>query len=106
MPTPLRWRFIQSLLKGIALINPCLLASAILFSAELKAETALLEDTFTLPSGLKGEMNDSLDRQTGQLAPLAYGPNIKNSGPGGSGYAYINGKQALELNPDLAPYKS
>jgi hypothetical protein len=50
-------------------------------------------------------MNDSLDRQTGQLAPLAYGSNIKNSGPGGSGYAYINGKQALELNPDLAPYK-
>ena len=106
MPTPLRCRFIQSLLKGIALINPCLLASAILFSAELKAETALIEDTFTLPSGLKGEINDSLDRQTGQLTPLACGPNIKNSWPGGSGYAYINGKQALELNPDLAPYKS
>jgi hypothetical protein len=106
MPTPLRWRFIQSLLKGIALINPCLLASAILFSAELNAETVLLEDTFTLPTGLKGEMNESLLRQTGRPAPVAYGSNTKNSGPGGSGYAYINGKQALELNPDLAPYKS
>jgi hypothetical protein len=103
MPTPLRWRFIQSLLKGIALINSCLLALAILSSAELKAETALLEDAFTPPSGLKDEVNESLDRQTGQLAPLAYGSNIKNSGPGDSGYAYINGKQALELNPDVAP---
>jgi hypothetical protein len=48
--------------RGIALINPCLLASAILSSAELKAGTVLFEDTFTLPSGLKGEMNESLDR--------------------------------------------
>ena len=62
MPTPCRWGSIRSLLKGIALINPCLLASAILSSAELKAGTVLFEDTFTLPSGLKGEMNESLDR--------------------------------------------
>ena len=100
MPLRCRWRSIQSLLKGITLINPCLLASAILPSAELKAETVSFEDTFTLPSGLKGEMNDSLDRQTGQLAPVAYGSNTKNSGPGGSGYAYIEENQALELNPD------
>jgi hypothetical protein len=103
MPTPCRWRFIQSLLKGIALINPCLLALAILSSAELKAETALLEDAFTIPSGLKDEVNDSLARQTGQLAPLAYGSNIKNSGPGDSGYADINEKKALELNTGVVP---
>jgi hypothetical protein len=71
-----------------------------LFSTELNAETVLLEDTFTLPTGLKGEMNESLLRQTGRLAPVAYGSNTKNSGPGGSGYAYINENQALELNPD------
>jgi hypothetical protein len=100
MPTPCRWGSIQSLLKGIVLINPCLLASAILSSAELKAGTVLFEDTFTLPSALKGEMNESLDRQTGQLAPVAYGSNTKNSGPGGSGYAYIEENQSLELNPD------
>jgi hypothetical protein len=100
MPLRCRWRSIQSLLKGITLINPCLLASAILPSAELKAETVSFEDTFTLPSGLKGEMNESLDRQTGQLAPVAYGSNTKNSGLGGSGYAYIEENQALELNPD------
>ena len=89
-----------SLPNKTAFIIQCLLVLSIQSSALLNAETVLFVDTFNLPSGQKGEMNESLVRQIGQLAPLAYGSNTKNSGSSGSGFAYISENQALELNPD------
>jgi hypothetical protein len=99
MLTPRQKKSSLPLPKKMAMTIQCLLGFGILSSAGLNAQAVLFEDTFTLPSRLKGEMNESLDRQTGQLAPVAYGSNTKNSGLGGSGFAYINENLQLELNP-------
>lgn len=92
----------QIMISATALRNAVsLLVAALTATGSTNAlAQGIFMDDFNLPTRQKGEINDSLDRQTGELAPVAYGSNTRNSGPGGSGYAYIEENQALELNPD------
>jgi hypothetical protein len=69
--------------------------------------TTLLTDSFLNPNAPDSgaELNDNLaNRQTGTLATVGYSSSTLNSGPSGSGYAYLNESSNLEILPDAGTY--
>jgi hypothetical protein len=63
--------------------------------------TVLLTDSFLNPNAPTSgaELNDNLaSRQTGTLATVGYSSSTLNSGPSGSGFAYLNESSNLEIN--------
>jgi hypothetical protein len=62
--------------------------------------TTLLTDSFLNPNApaLGAELNDNLaNRQTGTLGTVGYSSSTLNSGPSGSGFAYLNEGSNLEI---------
>jgi len=69
--------------------------------------TTLLTDSFLNPNAPSGgaELNDNLaNRQTGTLATVGYSSSTLNTGPSGSGYAYLNESSNLEILPAVGTY--
>jgi hypothetical protein len=64
------------------------------------ATVQILTDSFLNPNEPAGaELNDNLaNRQTGTLATVGYSSSTLNSGPSGSGFAYLNESSNLEIN--------
>ena len=62
--------------------------------------TTLLTDSFLSPNApaAGAEMNDNqANRQTGTLGTVGYSSSTLNSGPSGSGFAYLNENSNLEI---------
>ncbi|MCX6970219.1 MAG: hypothetical protein NTV93_08710 [Verrucomicrobia bacterium] len=69
--------------------------------------TTLLTDSYLNPNAPDSgaELNDNLaNRQTGSLKPVGYSSSTLNTGPSGSGYAYLNESSNLEILPDAGTY--
>jgi hypothetical protein len=69
--------------------------------------TTLLTDSFLSPNAPASgaEMNDNLaNRQTGSLATVGYSSSTLNSGPSGSGFAYLNEGSNLEILSDVGSF--
>jgi hypothetical protein len=66
----------------------------------------MLTDSFLNPNAPAGaELNDNLEnRQTGTLATVGYSSSTLNSGPSGSGFAYLNESSNLEINSAVGTY--
>ena len=71
------------------------------------AAQTLLTDSYLNPNAPASgaELNDNLaNRQTGSLATVGYSSSTLNTGPSGSGYAYLNENSNLEILPDAGTY--
>lgn len=70
------------------------------------ATVQMLTDSFLNPNAPAGaELNDNLaNRQTGTLATVGYSSSTLNSGPSGSGFAYLNQSSNLEILPNVGTH--
>ena len=69
--------------------------------------TTLLTDSFLSPNApaAGAEMNDNqANRQTGTLGTVGYSSSTLNSGPSGSGFAYLNEGSNLEILSDVGSF--
>jgi hypothetical protein len=69
--------------------------------------TTLLTDSYLNPNAPSAgaELNDNLaNRQTGTLATVGYSSSTLNSGPSGSGFAYLNESSNLEILSDVGTF--
>jgi hypothetical protein len=67
----------------------------------------LLTDSYLNPNAptAGAELNDNLaNRQTGTLATVGYSSSTLNSGPSGSGFAYLNQSSNLEILPNVGTH--
>jgi hypothetical protein len=71
------------------------------------ATAQMLTDSFLNPNAPASgaELNDNLaNRQTGTLATVGYSSSTLNSGPSGSGFAYLNEGSNLEILSDVGTF--
>ena len=69
--------------------------------------TTLLTDSYLNPNAPTSgaELNDNLaNRQTGTLGTVGYSSSTLNSGPSGSGFAYLNEGSNLEILSDVGTF--